>query len=119
MCQSYDLTSNDGPQALEASGVYVFGELLDHPNIRDLEKSESGLGYFRLLKIFAYGTFADYLAESSQLPALTEAMKKKLRLLTVATMATKAKLLRYSDLQKELVHAAAFSSCMNHHPRQC
>ena len=81
----------------------MFGELLDHPNIGALEKTDCGDGYLRLLKIFAYGTYADYLAEADALPPLSDAMRKKLRLLTVATMATKAKLLRYSDLQKELV----------------
>jgi len=95
-------------QALEAAGVYVFGELLDHPNIGALENTEPGGGYYRLLKIFAYGIYADYLAEVATLPPLTDAMKKKLRLLTVATMATKAKLLRYADLQKELVNRNDF-----------
>ena len=90
-------------QVLEASGVYVFSELLDHPNIGALEKSEVGDGYFQLLNIFAYGTFGDYLGQASNLPPLTDPMKKKLRLLTIASMATKAKLLKYSDLQKELV----------------
>ena len=28
-------------QVLEAPGVYVFGELLDHPNIKDLESNSS------------------------------------------------------------------------------
>ncbi len=90
-------------QALEASGVYVFGELLDHPNIGALEKTDIGDGFYRLLKIFAFGTYTDYLKEASTLPPLSEPMSKKLRLLSIASMATKAKLLRYSDLQKELV----------------
>ena len=91
-------------QVLEASGVYVFGELLDQPNIGALDKTEQGDGYLRLLRIFAYGIYADYLRESGSLPPLTDLMKKKLRLLTIATMATKAKLLKYADLQKELVY---------------
>ena len=100
-------------QVLEASGVYVFGELFDHPNIEALENSESGNGYFRLLKIFAYGIYADYLSDSKTLPPLTEPMTKKLRLLTIATMATKAKLLRYTDLQAALVkiHFIFFEVC--------
>ena len=91
-------------QVLEDSGVYVFGELLDQPNIGALDKTEQGDGYLRLLKIFAYGTYPDYLRESGSLPPLTDLMKKKLRLLTIATMATKAKLLKYANLQKELVN---------------
>ena len=61
-------------QVLEASTVYVFGELLDHPNIKDLETNSStvnGKGYFDLLNLFAYGTYNDYLTRQAELPALT------------------------------------------------
>lgn len=42
------------------------------------------------------------MAEAASLPALSEAMTRKLRLLTIASMATEARLLGYSDLQKTL-----------------
>ena len=41
-------------QALEAPGVYVFGELLDMANIQDLENSPNAK-YLTLLNMFAYG----------------------------------------------------------------
>ncbi|MEJ1279917.1 COP9 signalosome subunit 7A [Cricetulus griseus] len=47
-------------QVLEAPGVYVFGELLDMPNVRELAESDFA-STFRLLTVFAYGTYADYL----------------------------------------------------------
>lgn len=53
-------------QALEAPGVYFFGELLDHPNITSLENTDYGGTSFRLLKIFAFGTYGDYLEEESR-----------------------------------------------------
>ena len=58
-------------QVLEASTVYVFGELLDHPNIKDLETNGStpnAKGYYDLLNLFAYGTYNEYLASQAQLP---------------------------------------------------
>ena len=91
-------------QVLEASGVYVFGELLDCPNIKDLENSETpnAKSYFDLLNIFAYGTYEEYISNQAALPTLTEPMKKKLRLLTVATIATKEKTIKYELMQKVL-----------------
>ncbi|XP_040318991.1 COP9 signalosome complex subunit 7a isoform X1 [Herpailurus yagouaroundi] len=77
-------------QVLEAPGVYVFGELLDMPNVRELAESDFA-STFRLLTVFAYGTYADYLAEARNLPPLTEAQKNKLRHLSVVTLAAKVK----------------------------
>jgi len=53
-------------QALEAPGVYFFGELLDHPNIVSLENTDYGGGSYRLLRIFAFGTYGDYLEAESK-----------------------------------------------------
>ena len=67
-------------QVLEAPGVYVFGELLDHANIIDLETSHAdGPSHLRLLRIFAYGTYSDYIndTQAPSLPKLTEGMLKK------------------------------------------
>ena len=67
-------------QVLEAPGVYVFGELLDHANIVDLNQSHvDGPSYLRLLEIFAYGTYSDYIndKQTPSLPDLTEGMLKK------------------------------------------
>ncbi|KAM8912690.1 COP9 signalosome complex subunit 7a isoform 2-T3 [Lycaon pictus] len=88
-------------QVLEAPGVYVFGELLDMPNVRELAESDFA-STFRLLTVFAYGTYADYLAEARNLPPLTEAQKNKLRHLSVVTLAAKVKL---EDLVIEAVYA--------------
>jgi len=102
-------------QAIDHPSVYVFGEILDHPNIVDLETSHpEGPTYLSLLRIFAYGTYADYLAaaaasnegqkdnSSGLLPPLSDNGVKKLRLLTIASLATKSKTIKYSDLMKEL-----------------
>jgi len=88
-------------QALEAPGVYVFGELLDMPNIQDLEHSTNA-PYLRLLTLFAYGSYRQYSENKADYPELTEAMQKKLRLLTVVSLATETKLIAYNRLQEEL-----------------
>ena len=49
-------------QALEAPGVYVFGELLETDCIKELVSTPSA-NYVRLLEVFAYGTFADYICK--------------------------------------------------------
>ncbi|XP_062985058.1 COP9 signalosome complex subunit 7a isoform X1 [Elgaria multicarinata webbii] len=89
-------------QVLEAPGIYVFGELLDMPNVRELADSEFS-PVFRLLTVFAYGTYSDYLAgEAGNLPPLTEAQKNKLRHLSVVTLASKLKCIPYSVLLEQL-----------------
>lgn len=89
-------------QALEAPGVYVFGELLDMTNIQDLENGPHA-PYLALLNTFAYGTYTGFLdSKGPNTPPLTEAMTRKIRLLTVVSLAEKNKLLPYSLLQEEL-----------------
>ncbi|CAI5796964.1 COP9 signalosome complex subunit 7a, partial [Podarcis lilfordi] len=88
-------------QVLEAPGIYVFGELLDMPNVRELADSEFS-AVFRLLTVFAYGTYSDYLAEAGNLPPLTEAQKNKLRHLSVVTLASKLKCIPYAVLLEQL-----------------
>lgn len=88
-------------QALDAQGVYVFGELLDMPHIQELA-SGAHSQYFNLLNIFAYGCYKDYKAASSSLPSLSPAQLAKLRHLTIVSLATKNKCIPYSVLLEEL-----------------
>mmetsp|Transcript_29606 Transcript_29606/g.55417 ORF Transcript_29606/g.55417 Transcript_29606/m.55417 type:complete len:256 (-) Transcript_29606:39-806(-) len=85
-------------QALDHSAVYVFGELLDCPNVQALHGTEFQRA-LDLLRLFAFGTYPDYKARQSEFGELSAAQKRKLQLLTVVTMATKDKLIKYSDLE--------------------
>ncbi|CAE7836134.1 csn7 [Symbiodinium microadriaticum] len=85
-------------QALDHSSVFVFGELLDCPNVKALEGTEFQRA-LELLRLFAYGTYPDYKARQSELGELTAAQKRKLQLLTLVTMATRDKLIKYTDLE--------------------
>ncbi|CAG9766801.1 unnamed protein product [Ceutorhynchus assimilis] len=87
-------------QALESPGVYVFGELLDNPNILELDNTHKV--YFNTLNLFAYGTYKDYLANTSNFIELSAIQKKKLQHLTIVTLATKSKCIPYEVLLEEL-----------------
>jgi COP9 signalosome complex subunit 7 len=88
-------------QVVETPGVHVFGELLDMPNIRELENGPHAV-YWKTLNLFAYGTYKQYLENKSQLLELTPVQKKKLQHLTIVTLATKSKCIPYSVLLEEL-----------------
>jgi COP9 signalosome complex subunit 7 len=88
-------------QALEAPGVYVFGELLDMANvqvvtrihqsptcpglIQDLENGPHA-SHLALIKMFAYGNYRSLGDNKDNFPELSEAMTRKLRLLTMVTL---------------------------------
>ena len=67
-----------------------------------LFQDPQGAKYLRLLTIFAFGVYDDYLSAREELPPLDEGATKKLRLLTLASMASKEKLIAYADLQRSL-----------------
>ena len=58
--------------------------------------------YLTLLNIFAYGSYKSLAECSDPLPEVTEAMRRKLRLLTVVSLAEQNKVLAYSLLMAEL-----------------
>ena len=47
-------------EVLKHPQIFVFGELLEQPNVKELESSEHK-PWLDLLRIFAYGTWSDYL----------------------------------------------------------
>jgi COP9 signalosome complex subunit 7 len=74
-------------QATSAPNTYVFAELLQQPNIRKLASDEQYANYLTLLETFAWGTWESYKASSTPLPALSDAQSRKLRLLSLLTIA--------------------------------
>ncbi|KAJ8721882.1 hypothetical protein PYW07_004750 [Mythimna separata] len=88
-------------QVLEAPGVHVFGELLEMPNIIELETGPYAT-HLKTLNLFAYGTYKEYLENKSEYLELTPAQCKKLQHLTIASLATQEKCIPYSVLLKEL-----------------
>ncbi|XP_043269521.1 COP9 signalosome complex subunit 7b isoform X2 [Venturia canescens] len=88
-------------QAIETPGVHVFGELLDMPNIKELENGPHEV-YWNTLNLFAYGTYKQFLANKEKFLDLTPTQKKKLQHLTIVTLAEKTKCIPYSTLLEEL-----------------
>lgn len=88
-------------QAVETPGVHTFGELLQMPNIKELENGPHA-AYWNTLNLFAYGSYRQYLENKSKLLELTPVQKKKLQHLTIVTLATKTKCIPYSVLLEEL-----------------
>jgi COP9 signalosome complex subunit 7 len=58
--------------------------------------------FYNTLNLFAFGTFRQYLDNKEKLITLTPLMDKKLKHLTILTLATQKKTLPYDDLMKEL-----------------
>lgn len=86
-------------QALDHSGIFVFGELLDCPNVQAMGANPEGQRLLELLRIFSCGTYAEYRARAAELPELTAPQRRKLQLLTVVSLATKAKCIGFAELQ--------------------
>jgi len=88
-------------QALDNPATFVFGELLDQPNIKALAEGECKDAYDTLC-LFAYGTFEDYHAAPDKFLALTDPNKKKLKQLSLVSIAAKQKSIPYSVLLTKL-----------------
>ncbi|RHY14142.1 hypothetical protein DYB36_011031 [Aphanomyces astaci] len=79
-------------QVLSNKKLFVFGELLDMPNVKALAESDQSdqQGHARLLAIFAHGRYLDYVRQKEDatfhIPDLNAAQALKLRKLTVVSL---------------------------------
>jgi len=89
-------------QVLDSPHIFVFGELLDLPTIKDMNDSAANKPYLELLKIFAYGRYRDYLDRREDLPDITAQARTKLRQLTIVGLASEKKHIDYDSLLSEL-----------------
>lgn len=85
-------------EAIEHPQIFVFGELLTLPNVTALSESPEYEPWLKLLELFAFGTYKDYLESANNLPQLTPTMLAKLRSLTIISLAAKYKRISYSVL---------------------
>lgn len=49
-------------QIIESANIYSFSEFLESPNFAQLQNTNFK-SYYELLKLFAYGTYLDYISE--------------------------------------------------------
>lgn len=88
--------------ATAAPGVFVFAELLEHPNVQELAKNPQHAPYLELLKLFSYGTYEDYKQHKDSLPPLNPAQLVKLKNLSIVSLAEKSRILPYAQLRTYL-----------------
>lgn len=83
-------------RATSVPHTYLFAELLNTPSIQSLS-STSHASSLALLRIFSYGTYADYLS-TPDLPPLNEQQRLKLRQLSLLSLARDRRNLSYEKL---------------------
>ncbi|EMD41449.1 hypothetical protein CERSUDRAFT_110025 [Gelatoporia subvermispora B] len=84
--------------ATSAPGVFVFGELLELPNIQELATHEQYSQFYSSLQLFAYKTYQDYLQHKGSLPPLNDSQVTKLKQLSLVSLASEKRILPYSLL---------------------
>uniref|UniRef100_A0A0D9WYZ6 PCI domain-containing protein n=1 Tax=Leersia perrieri TaxID=77586 RepID=A0A0D9WYZ6_9ORYZ len=100
--------SSSAPQlaalVLEATShpaLFAFSELLSLPALSKLAGTQYASS-LDVLRLFAYGTLKDYKSNSGTLPALLPDQVRKLKQLSVLTLAESTKVLPYDQLMQEL-----------------
>jgi len=88
-------------QALQNPNTFVFAELLEVPSVQQLSSGENQQS-FATLELFAYGTFASYRENTSKYIELSPVLVKKLKQLSVVSIAAVQKSIPYSVLLHEL-----------------
>lgn len=88
-------------EATSHPSLFAFSEILSVPNLSKLEGTQYS-SHLDLLRLFAYGTCSDYKSNASHLPTLSADQVRKLKQLTVLTLAEANKVLPYDQLMQEL-----------------
>ncbi|KAL8340781.1 hypothetical protein RB601_006741 [Gaeumannomyces tritici] len=88
-------------RATSAPNTFIFAELLEHPQIQALASSPEHSPALQLLRIFSHGTWTAY-SSTPGLPVLSDAQARKLRQLSLLTLARDRASLAYDVLLREL-----------------
>ncbi|ONM57397.1 COP9 signalosome complex subunit 7 [Zea mays] len=88
-------------EATSHPALFAFSELLALPALSMLAGTQYSSS-LDLLRLFAYGTLKDYKNNSGSLPALLPDQVRKLKQLSVLTLAESTKILPYDQLMQEL-----------------
>eukprot|EP00798_Chlamydomonas_sp_ICE-L_P011183 gene11183-18797_t len=88
-------------KATSEPGILSFGELLDVPSVQEIKNGDFASSY-KLLELFAYGTWPEYLEHASSLPPLDSQQQRKLKQLTVLSLAGRTKVIPYKVLMAQL-----------------
>ncbi|CAO1627898.1 unnamed protein product [Parajaminaea phylloscopi] len=85
-------------EATAAPGCYVFSELAETEGVRQLAAEPEHASSTALLNLFLFGTIGDFVKDPSRVPALSQAHLNKLRQLSLVSLASRSRVLRYSEL---------------------
>ncbi|CAI9101251.1 OLC1v1038535C4 [Oldenlandia corymbosa var. corymbosa] len=88
-------------EATSHPSLFAFSEILDVPNVLELQGTEHSV-FLELLRMFAHGTWSEYKGIADRLPQLVPDQILKLKQLTVLTLAETNKVLPYEVLMQEL-----------------
>jgi COP9 signalosome complex subunit 7 len=88
-------------RVLEHPDIYGFDEFLRLDSLRKSLKQDHPL-LLSTLELFAYGTLSDYESKRSQFIPLSSSARRKLQLLTLASLAIHVRILPYGLLLKQL-----------------
>jgi len=86
---------------LENPSLNNFSEFLNMEEIDSLKSGEYDK-FYNTLNLFAFGTYRQFLENKEKIIPLTPQMDKKLKHLTILTLATQRKTLPYDELMVEL-----------------
>ena len=79
--------------------IYKFSEFLDVQSVQNLGSDNKS---HRSLELFAYGNYAEYKANGANYIKLNEKQLKKLKMLSVITMAGESETMGYDQISKDL-----------------
>ncbi|URD89539.1 COP9 signalosome complex subunit [Musa troglodytarum] len=88
-------------EATAHPSLFAFSEILSVPNLAKLKGTQYAASLY-VLRLFACGTWSDYKCNAGSLPALVPDQVRKLKQLTVLTLAETEKVLPYDQLMEEL-----------------
>ncbi|RZC74477.1 hypothetical protein C5167_049958 [Papaver somniferum] len=88
-------------EATSHPSLFAFSEILSVPSIIQLQGTEFSV-YIDVLRLFAHGTWSDYKSNAGSLPPLVPNQVRKLKQLSLLTLAEVDKVLPYDLLMVEL-----------------
>lgn len=94
-------------RALSQEKLYSFGELYEKLSVKVNETKELGedanvRAWMKTLEIFTYGTWSDYIGMGEGVSLLDDKQTKKLKQLSLASLAAESKQLKYDVIGQQL-----------------
>jgi len=90
-------------QAISDPNILVFGELFALENVQKLSQgSADAKKGFKTLELFCYGRYSDFSKNKDEFSNLTDKQSRKLKQLSIVSLANENRVIPYNNLQTEL-----------------